>query len=1022
QRARLAALQSALRTEVVRRQCDVTGSMQTLLNAVFVSATKEQAAALRNLPGVERVQLLPRFHRTLNTALGLVDTPSAWSVLGGMQNAGAGMKIAVLDTGIDQNHAAFQDPSLAAPAGFPKCSGSDCAYTNNKVIVARSYVGPLALLDGTPQNTRPDDLSPRDRVGHGTAVAMIAAGETNTGPLASITGVAPKAFLGNYKIFGSPGVNDVVFGDVPLMALEDAFNDGMDVAVLSIGNPAYWSPSQQGADCGITPADSPCDPFAAAVQNATGAGLAVVISAGNDGNSGSEAPSLNTIDSPGDVADAITVGATTNSHLLYSTVAVAGFAGQGPVYALFGDGPKPASPLMGPVADVTALGDNGKACAPLNGSLAGSIALIQRGDCAFFDKVVNAQKAGAIGALIYQADGSDFLFPLTGLGNTGIPAALIGNTAGAALKSFVASHAGATATLNLSVAAAQASLGQVAYFSSHGPAIGNSGIKPEITAIGADLYTATETYDPNGDLYDPSGYTGVEGTSFAAPMVAGAIALVKQRYPNLTAAQLKSAIVDTASGGLNDLDANGNPVPARVTAVGAGQLDVAAAVNTTVTAEPAVVSFGVIGSGALPSQTLKLTGIGSQPVNLTLSVTGADSDANAHVTISPANLTLSLGQTAQVTVQLTGSMPVAGSYQGFISVQGGGSPLRIPYLYSVTDGVPYSFLPLPSSEFVGDVNGQTTLTFKVTDKYGVPVPNVQVDFQPTIGGGSISQASPATDSLGIAAAQVNLGSQPGPQQFTATASGATVYFDGRARPVPAIATGGVVNNASNQSGAVAPGSYVTIYGNGLSETTESFHTPYLPISLAGVSVSFDDTARKLSLPGRLTYVSPSQINVQVPWELQGGTAVAMKVSIGNSQSGLYTLALADTAPAFFEYDDPKAGLSAAALDEGYAVIGANHPAQRGHVVQFFVNGLGPVDSQPADGEVSPADPLAHTRVIPAVTIGGKNAEVTFSGLAPKIVGLYQVNAVVPNDATAGLQSVSLTVNGVTAKATQLSVQ
>ena len=91
--------------------------------------------------------------------------------LNGEPNAGAGVKIAVLDTGIDQNHAAFQENGLQYPAGFPK---GDSGYTNRKVIAARSYVNMLVGTD--PQFTRPDDLSPRDRVGHGTAVAMIAAG------------------------------------------------------------------------------------------------------------------------------------------------------------------------------------------------------------------------------------------------------------------------------------------------------------------------------------------------------------------------------------------------------------------------------------------------------------------------------------------------------------------------------------------------------------------------------------------------------------------------------------------------------------------------------------------------------------------------------------------------------------------------------------------------------------------------------------------------------------------------------
>ncbi|MGH7247782.1 MAG: S8 family serine peptidase, partial [Pseudomonadota bacterium] len=461
--------------------------------------------ALRGLPGGVHVERLPRFHPNLNKALDLVNAPAAWTVLGGIANAGAGMKIGVLDTGIDQNHPAFQDPSLTAPPGFPKCQGADCAYTNNKVIVARSYVQPLAAGNGTPQDSRPDDLSPRDRVGHGTAVAMIAAGRTNQAPLAPITGVAPQAFLGNYKIFGSPGVNDEVFGDVPLMALEDAFNDGMDVALLAIGNPAVWSPTQQGADCNITPANSPCDPFASAVQTAVTSGLAIVISAGNDGDSGYQSPALNSIDSPGDVAGAITAGATTNAHFLYSTVSVSGGPSSlNPAYATSSDGPKPPRPLTAPVIDVTTLGDNGEACAPLTGSLAGSIALVQRGGCAFFDKAVNAQNAGAAAVILYEMDGSDFLFPLTGLADTGIPAVLIGDTAGVALKSYLASKPGASATLNPALVEVPSSdFDQVAYFSSQGPSIGASAIKPEVAAVGTSLYPATQTYDPNGDLYDP---------------------------------------------------------------------------------------------------------------------------------------------------------------------------------------------------------------------------------------------------------------------------------------------------------------------------------------------------------------------------------------------------------------------------------------------------------------------------------------------------------------------------------------
>ena len=116
----------------------------TLLNAVFVVAPADSVADLKSIPGVIGVVPIRTYHRKLNRATALVNAPAAWSALGGRRTAGAGVKIAILDTGIDQTHPAFQDPSLPMPAGYPRCSGGDCAFTSNKVIVARSYVQQLA--------------------------------------------------------------------------------------------------------------------------------------------------------------------------------------------------------------------------------------------------------------------------------------------------------------------------------------------------------------------------------------------------------------------------------------------------------------------------------------------------------------------------------------------------------------------------------------------------------------------------------------------------------------------------------------------------------------------------------------------------------------------------------------------------------------------------------------------------------------------------------------------------------------
>src|SRR6185295_12480813 len=140
------------------------------------------------------------FKPLLDHALPLHHVPEAWNLVG-IDNAGVGMKIAIIDTGIDMDHAGFHDPSLSIPDGFPRANTEDdLAFTNHKVIVARSY----ASLFGSFE----PDASPRDHVGHGTALAMAAAGVLNAGPLAAISGVAPKAYLGSYKVFGTPGYND----------------------------------------------------------------------------------------------------------------------------------------------------------------------------------------------------------------------------------------------------------------------------------------------------------------------------------------------------------------------------------------------------------------------------------------------------------------------------------------------------------------------------------------------------------------------------------------------------------------------------------------------------------------------------------------------------------------------------------------------------------------------------------------------------------------------------------------------
>jgi minor extracellular serine protease Vpr len=1024
-RRAVAAQQERVRATLRTRGIAVLGSVDVVANAVFVRATADKAAALAALPGVARVERMGRLKRNLDKALPLVNASAGWNGVGGQASAGAGVKIGILDSGIDITHPAMQDPTLSVPAGFPKCRAqSDCNnYTNKKVIVARSYVD-LLVDAAEPVYSRPDDLSARDRMGHGTAMAMIAAGRQVSAPNATISGVAPKAWLASYKIFGSPGVNDFSYKDAVLMALDDAVKDGIDVVALGVSRTALWGSNNL---CN----GQPCDLYTDAVAKATTLGLTVVAGAGNGGNTGTVFPALGTTESPGTAPSAITVGASTNSHFLVQTLSVTGAdvpASLTEANAIFGNGPRPDAPLTAPARDVTNLDGSGLACAPLPaGSLTGTLALIARGTCDLDVKVINAENAGAVAVVIYQYTGVDFIDRVRFLDQTGIPTVLVGNSDGVALKSFLASHADRPVTLDPGqVPLDNQYYDEVAAFSSQGPAMGTFGIKPELVAPGTDLYTAAQTYDPNGDVYDKSGYSAVEGTSFSAPFVAGAVALVKQKNKAFTPAQLKSAVVNTANNtGLVDYDTNGAAFPARVSGVGAGKLDVGAAVSTNVTVDPAVISFGVVGS-PLPSATLRFTNSGSSAVNLTLAVNQRDQDNNAQVSLSATTLAVAAGQSGTVTARLTGKTPAAGSYEGVIAVTGGAVPLRIPYLYLVGNGVPAIVYPIENAGFVGNAGEPVPdlyIGLKVLDKFGVPVANTPVLFKATVGGGSINAGTYTTDSLGIAEAEAQLGSSVGDQEFTGTAGNIAVVFAGRSRTPPAINDNGITDGASFRTDVgIAPGSYITIKGAGFAEIARGFSTGYLPLSLSTVSVSFD-TANNTSLPGHLSYVSPGQVNVQVPWELAGQTSAQVKVSLGIFSTALYTVQIKSYTPGFFEYQESASGPSLiAALDTSYKLLGSSNPARRGSVVQLYANGLGPVSNTPPSGEVATATPLSDCQSPPTLTIGGRPAPVGFCGLTPGTVGLYQLNVTVPADAPTGAQSVIMTQQGVTAKTSNLYVQ
>ena len=644
-----------------------------------------------------------------------------------------------------------------------------------------------------------------------------------------------------------------------------------------------------------------------------------------------------------------------------------------------------------PLRDVAALGNDGLACSALPAhSLDGAFALVQRGTCPFAAKVANAQSAGASGAIFYMADQSALISP-GGLSSFAIPAVMISNAAGLALKDYVQTNPGGAVTIDPNGAEQDAQgYDQLAAFSSLGPATGASAVKPELVAPGTSIYMAAESDDPLGIIYSSNRFAAANGTSFSAPIVAGAAALVKQSHPDFQAADIRSALVNTASQAIKT-DQAGNTVD--VQWLGAGKLDAGAAAGTTVTSDPATLSFGVLTS--LPqTQQLQIKNSGPGTVTLSLGVVQGSTASSASLKLDKQSLSLGPGESGAVTATLSGSKPVAGSYSGAITVQAANVSLRIPYLYLVGNGVAANIIPLTGSGFDGTV-GQPIpdgiMSFKLVDAFGVPVTGARVSWA-VQNGGAIVGADSTTDAYGIAGGptgsrfatwnvQLPCGGRRPHGEVFRDGTAAAEHFSKRRREL-----GQLRRDAPGGSGVVhqhfrnRPQRHHRLRDHFRTAAGNRLRDGELRRAVGGISV-----------PGRLIYVSPTQINLQVPWELQGQSSAQVKVTINLSNGNVVTVPLSDYAPAFFEASPGQV----AAQDAGFQAIGSTNPVGHGQVVILYLNGLGPVNNQPASGEPQAPIPCPRTLTTPVVTIGGQNADVQFSGLTPGLPGLYQINAVVP---------------------------
>ncbi|MFC0301731.1 S8 family serine peptidase [Virgibacillus soli] len=388
--------------------------------------------------------------------------------LNNTQFTGRGMKVGVIDTGIDYTHPDLQ----------------------------MNYAGGYDLvdLDDDPMETEPTEGTPTV---HGSHVAGIIAAN------GTLKGVAPDAEIYAYRALGPGGRGNSI---QVIAALEQAVKDDVDIINLSLGN------SVNGPDY----------PTSQAVNKAAEMGIAVVIANGNDG------PNHWTVGSPATATNAIAVGAASDSQT-FPYLYIGKHRKRIDILPMVGSVPweiQKDLPITPFTPSKSANVGNSEA------ALHGKIALIQRGKRPFAELAEEAEKKGAEAVLIYNHEDGDFQGSLLSHEEEAIkiPVASTSKKAGEWLKTYSEETFPYVDTKYEDIPPG------VATFSSRGPVTVNWEIKPDILAPGTNIMSTV-----------PGGYESLQGTSMAAPHIAGALALVKEAHPDWDNKKMMGALKTTAA-------------------------------------------------------------------------------------------------------------------------------------------------------------------------------------------------------------------------------------------------------------------------------------------------------------------------------------------------------------------------------------------------------------------------------------------------------------------------------------------
>jgi len=621
---------------------------------VIVHASEEDTAKSSELI---KEDLLEAQMNTSNSFLGIEEL---WKE--GLE--GQGIKVAVLDTGIDVDHPEFAGIYKGGKNFIPNSS----TYTKPRADNDASETSPSERPAGTPEF---NEKGSAFYTSHGTHVAgtIAAIGANEYG----IKGIAPKVDLYAYRVLGAYG-SGATSGIVK--AIETAVIEKMDIINLSLGGGA----------------NTETDAGSFAINNAMIAGTIGVVATGNSG------PNRGTMGTPATARLGIAVGNTTNPETMYNgevkvTVGNYNLTKQLPLMGTT-FGKNVATQLQGEF-DLVAVPGNGEVKDFQGIDVNGKVALISRGSIAFVDKIANAKANGAVATIIHNFAGGSNAPDISGtfLGDAFeyLPTFDMSQTDGNAIR---AALAGGKGKVSFSKFASTKTLGDdVNSSSSRGPSTPNFDIKPDVSAPGTNIMSTIPMYKkdfPDADYAEA--YGRKTGTSMATPHIAGIVALVKQANPNWNAFDVKVALSNTAQV----LDKTKYDVfsqgAGRVNAYAAAHPEILAyALDSAILDGTGAVTENLKGTVTFGPQTIKdqdisvtkqvlVKDIKGNGGNYNVSVDVTKTFGDATVTVDQPTFNLNGEQILNITLTASqATAPNGSEILGYIYINGGDTEISLPF-------------------------------------------------------------------------------------------------------------------------------------------------------------------------------------------------------------------------------------------------------------------------------------------------------------------------------------------------------